>query len=71
MSERITLNQNIREAKGFFPDKPFINPDKAFYKPNMKPLAGKNDLLELNGAKNQIVQGFTGIKSFLMSVKGF
>ena len=69
MSGKIILNQYVREAAGFFPLKPFINPDKAFYRPETTKLSGINDSLDLNNPEPQILTGISGVKSYLMQIK--
>lgn len=69
MSERIILNRYVREATGFFPLKPFINPDKSFYRPETLKLSDINDSLDLNNPEPQILNGLTGVKSYLMKIK--
>ncbi|NQS99395.1 MAG: hypothetical protein HQ591_13175 [candidate division Zixibacteria bacterium] len=69
MSDTISLNSLQREAKPFWLEKPFINPDKAILKPEMPFTQKYRDTFSFQGFKQGGVFSFGGLNDSLLKMK--
>lgn len=69
MSDTISLNSLQREAKPFWLEKPFINPDKAILKPEMPFTQKYRDTFSFQGFKKGGVLKFSAMPNLLVRFK--